>query len=216
MKPKVKVESKKATISTITLTWAANECNTDYQVAAHTKTPLPKDATVTLTKNDKKGNALNTLTFTGLQASTKYTVEVRAYIGDSLETAVHKSALGKISISTAMYTAVSKVVPTVSGSRLALNWQIPTGSKVAPGAGYTAYEIDWVVSSKERKSVAIDSVAADGKRAMVRLSTLDSLGIDLMSATKYNFVIRAVVLDGTTVMNQSQEAKFSLTPSKLV
>jgi len=166
------------------------------------------------TGTDKKGNALSTLTFMGLKAGTKYTVEIHAYTGESFENAIHQSALRKVSITTAKFAAVSKVKAVLSGDSVALNWTLP--SKSANGAVYTTYEIDWVVNKTERKSVVIESVAVDGKSATVLLQTLESLGIDLTSATKYNFVIWAVILDGTTVINPSLEAKFSIVPSKLV
>ena len=89
-----------------------------------------------------------------------------------------------------------------------------TGTKVAPGAVYTAYEIDWVVSKTERQSVVIESVS--GSSATVLLSTLETLGIDFTSTKKHNFVIRAVILADGVVVNQSLEGKFSLTPSKLL
>ena len=104
----------------------------------------------------------------------------------------------------------------MDGDSVALNWAIP--SKPANGAVYERYEIDWVVSKTERQSVVVESVGVDGKSATVLLSTLEALGIDLTSATKHNFVIRAVIkdVDGTTVINQSLGAKFSLAPSKLL
>jgi len=50
------------------------------------------------------------------------------------------------------------------------------------------------------------------------LSTFTELGIDLTSTKKHNFVIRAVIYDedGITVINQSLDGKFSITPSKLL
>ncbi|MDR0327092.1 MAG: hypothetical protein LBI05_02215 [Planctomycetaceae bacterium] len=98
---------------------------------------------------------------------------------------------------------------------MTLNWTLP--KTITPGAVYTAYEIDWVVSKTERKTVTIASVASDGKSATVLLSTFESLGIDFTSSKKQNFVIRAVVKDvDGNVVNQSLDAAFSLTPSNLV
>ena len=90
------------------------------------------------------------------------------------------------------------------------------GTKLAPGAVYTDYEIDWVVSRTERKTVEIASIAENGQSATVLLSTLTELGIDLTSTKKHNFVIRAVIKDvDGTIINQSLEAKFAITPSKI-
>jgi len=177
------------------------------------------------TGTDNKGNELTTLTITGLKANTKYTVEVQAYTGESLDTATQKTAQGKVSISTAKYAAVSRVNAALSGDSVTLNWQIPDAKKTGVGSVYTAYEIDWLISRNERKSVAIESVAAaiqplvaDSNRATVLLETLKNLGIDMTSTKKQNFVIRAVIYaeDGSTVIHQSLDAKFSITPAKLV
>jgi hypothetical protein len=215
-------DKTKTTIDSVTLTWATAgrpEGEKFVVKVFDTKTKqeviLPEANLIYSTGTGKKGVELSTLTLTGLKANTKYRVEVQAYTGDSFETAIHKSAIAKVNVSTAKYTAVSKVVPTVSGGNLTLNWQVPTGTKVAPGATYTAYEIDWVVSKTDRKSVVIESVAVDGKSAVILLSALEALGIDLTSTKKNNFVVRAVIFDGGTVINQSLDAKFALTPSKL-
>ena len=208
----------KTTIDSVTLTWmTAGRPVGEKLVVKVINAKTKQEVTANLEYSagtDKNGKELSTLTFTGLKASTKYRVEVQAYTGESFEDAVHKSAIRKINISTAKFTAVSKVKAALSGDCVALNWTIP--SKPANGAVYEFYEIDWVVSKTERQSVVIESVGTDGKSATVLLSTLESIGIDSTSTTKYNFVIRAVLLDGTTVINQSLDAKFALTPSKLV
>ena len=124
------------------------------------------------------------------------------------------TAFASKAIATAKFGAVSKVKAAKDGDTgVSLSWSLP--GKPALGAVYTAYEIEWVVSKTERKSVAIASSTDTG--ATVLLSTLTALGIDMASKKKFNFVVRAVQIagDGVTVANQSLEAKFAITPSKL-
>ena len=210
----------KTTIDSVTLTWATAsrpmgekyEKPKVYDTKAYID--VPDKNFVWSTGTDSKGNVLTILTIKGLKATTTYTVEILAFVGQPGELGYQKSVLAKPKITTAKYAAVSKVVPTLNGDGVVLNWQLP--SKPANGAEYTKYEIDWVVSRMERKTVVIDSIAEDGKSATVLLDTLTGLGIDLTSARKHNFVIRAVIYaeDGITIINQSLETKFAITPSK--
>jgi hypothetical protein len=212
-------DQTKTSIDSVTLTWAtASRPEGEKLVVKVIDAKTKKEVTANQnysTGTDKKGNELTTLTFSGLKAGMKYTVAVQAYTGDSLESAIHTSTIGKPSITTAKFATVSKVVPTSSDGSVTLKWTLP--SKPADGAVYEHYVIDWVVSKNERKSVEIASVALDGKSATILLSTLEALGIDLASPKKHSFVIRAVIKDGSgNVVNQSLDAKFALTPSKLV
>ena len=213
----------KTTIDSVTLTWATADRPEGeklvvkiWDIKAKAYIDIASESLEWSTGTDKKGNELATLTIAGLEASTKYRVEVQAYTGESLEEAIYKTEkVAKVSISTAKFAAVSKVKATPGSDSITLDWQLP--GKPADGAVYVAYEIDWVVSKTERRSVAIDLVAADGKSATVLLDTLANLDIDLTSTKKHNFVIRAVIKDGVgNVVNQSLETKFSVTPSKLV
>ena len=143
---------------------------------------------------------------TGLMASTKYTFRVIGITADGVATNVVSKT-----ISTVKYPAVTKIKLTRIGESLVLTWKIP--SKPANGAVYERYEIDWVISTMRRATVAIET--SSNTSATVLLSTLEALGIRLTSTKKHNFVIRAVIDDGTTVVNQSLEAKFSIVPAKL-
>ena len=238
-----KTDAKVATVDAVTFAWAPNTKHTatdQFVIEVWTpkkgKTPAKLVVTVSMTigmdgnvsdyvvaglkqsdvviKREEIAKKVSNLgykynvTVMGLKAGTKYSLQMQASLqGTSL------SKMLKISASTKKFAAVSKVKAALSGESVALDWKTP--SKPANGAVYEKYEIDWVVSAIERKSVVLETSSNTG--ATVLLSTLTNLGIDLTSTKKHNFVVRAVIYveDGVTVVNQSLEAKFSIVPSKL-
>jgi hypothetical protein len=189
------------------MTIAADGTVSEYVVAGLKKSDVAIQKESIALKKSNLGYKYN-LSVKGLKAGTKYSLQLQASQGTSL------SKMLKISASTKKFAAVSKVKATPSGESMALTWNTP--GKPALGAEYVAYEIDWVVSKTERKSVAI--ATSSNTSATVLLKTLTDLGIDLTSKKKQKFVIRAVVYgeDGVTILNQSVDAKFSVVPSKLL
>ena len=204
-----KAAGERTTISSITLTWKAATAATGYIIEVWAP-PKTKGAVPELIRVVEPSEITGTkYQVTDLQASTKYTFRVIGITEEGTETAVVRKVL-----STAKFASVSKVRSSSNDDSVVLNWQLPR--KPADGAEYITYEIDWVINRTERKSVAIAS--SDNTTATILRSTLSDLGINLASTKKHNFVIRAVIYgeDGTTVINQSLDGRFSITPSRLM
>ena len=188
------------TIDSVTLTWAtAGRPEGENLAVKVIDAKTKQEVTANLgynTGTDKKGNALTTLTITGLKASTKYTVEVQAYTGESLETATHKTEkVAKVSITTLKYPDAKFKQDSFSPTELVLNVTLPKN----PIAG--AYEAFQLFDSS---GTLVTTASGDA----VALGKVTFTGADLMAG---KYTVKAVILDELgNVLQSTKGAKITL------
>ena len=135
------------------------------------------------------------------------------------------SAIKTVTAATKTYASVTKVtVGKLNAETVELSWTLP--GTPAAGAKYERYIIGYQSGNTEDTirwlplSGSLDPktgvvVVSGFKGAIFDRSLLTEVGINLASTKKCNFVVRAVILEGGSIVNQSLDAKFVITPSKL-
>ena len=209
---KAKAVAQEATVSTVTLTWTANERNAKYVIACTSHSGI---APKTVTGNE--------VVFTELEPGTKYKFTITASNAAGKDTITGKkgkesAAAVSVTAKTLKYTAPQiKAVPQSAASSSVTLFYKPSTAKVA-GDYTVGYEIHVLLG----KSPVATLESSDGQTWDVGSSGLSVnvfgtiLRIEgLASAnTKYTFVLKAVAvgLDGHVV--QSLASKVSVKTAK--
>jgi len=131
-----------------------------------------------------------------------------------IKSGVTWSAVKTVSASTLKFRAVTKV--RVSGAEtVQLNWTLPTVATDAYKHFMVGYQSGKTEESIRWLPLSGLVVAEDFRGATFDRALLTGLGIELGSTKKFSFVVRAVEIVDGKIVNQSLDAKFVITPSKL-
>jgi hypothetical protein len=162
----------------------------DLTVGGESLTVPSGECTITITaKQNSKGKNYLEVSVSGLNAGTKYTVEMQTKSGDN---GTPYSKVTKISASTAKYTAVKSLKKTTIGLySVALTWKEPAKVPGNPTTGYTVnvFEVKGRISTDvtEQVQVGIISDINTGTGTGTASVTVEGLS----AVTKYRFEVRA-------------------------